>query len=86
MLLLYILVIGLAAGWVADVVVNQRMRPTSWGSVLLVGLAGSLIGGLLVSLLAGDGLHVRPSGLIGSIAGALIVTFTVSALGRRARA
>lgn len=86
MLLLYILVIGLAAGWVADVVVNQRTRPESWGSVLLYGLVGSFIGGLLVSLLAGDGLNLRPSGLIGSTVGALVATFTVSLLGRRSHA
>jgi uncharacterized membrane protein YeaQ/YmgE (transglycosylase-associated protein family) len=38
------------------------------------GIAGSFVGGLLASLLAGDGLELRPSGLIGSIVGAVIVT------------
>jgi uncharacterized membrane protein YeaQ/YmgE (transglycosylase-associated protein family) len=32
------------------------------------------VGGLLASLIAGDGLRFRPSGLIGSILGAVIVT------------
>ena len=32
------------------------------------------MGGLLFSLLAGDGLALRPSGLIGSIIGAIVVT------------
>lgn len=41
---------------------------------LISGLVGSFVGGLLVSLLAGDGLSIRPSGLIGSIIGALVVT------------
>ena len=38
------------------------------------GLLGSLVGGLLVSLLAGDGLELRLSGIIGSLVGAVIVT------------
>ena len=73
MLILLILVIGLAAGWIADVVVNQRMRPDDWTAVLGLGLVGSLVGGLLASLLAGDGLDIRPSGLIGSTVGALLI-------------
>jgi uncharacterized membrane protein YeaQ/YmgE (transglycosylase-associated protein family) len=32
-------------------------------------LIGSFVGGLLVSLLAGDGLSFRPSGIIGSLVG-----------------
>ena len=58
MLLLAILVIGLAAGWIGDVVVNRRMRPPSWGRVFVYGLIGSFVGGLLISLLAGDGLNL----------------------------
>ena len=73
MLILIILVIGLAAGWVADMVVNQRGRPDDWTFALLTGLAGSFVGGLLASLLAGDGLDIRPSGLFGSTIGALLI-------------
>ena len=82
MLILAIIVLGLAAGWVADMAVNKRSRPDDWGSVLLLGLVGSFVGGLLVSLLFGDGLALRPSGLIGSIVGALLVT-AVAARRRR---
>ena len=39
------------------------------------GLIGSFVGGLLASLIAGDGLAFKPSGVIGSIVGAVIVTF-----------
>jgi uncharacterized membrane protein YeaQ/YmgE (transglycosylase-associated protein family) len=84
MLILLILVIGLAAGWIADVVVNQRMRPDDWTSVLGLGLVGSLVGGLLASLLAGDGLDIRPSGLIGSTVGALLIA-GVAARNRQSR-
>jgi uncharacterized membrane protein YeaQ/YmgE (transglycosylase-associated protein family) len=41
---------------------------------LVAGLAGSFVGGLLGSLLAGEGLELRPSGIIGSLVGAVIVT------------
>ena len=36
-------------------------------------MIGSFLGGLLVSLFAGDGIAIRPTGLIGSILGAIIV-------------
>jgi uncharacterized membrane protein YeaQ/YmgE (transglycosylase-associated protein family) len=49
------------------------MRPDDWTAVLGLGLVGSLVGGLLASLLAGDGLDIRPSGLIGSTVGALLI-------------
>ena len=61
MLILAIIVLGLAAGWVADMIVNKRSRPDDWGRVLLLGLVGSFIGGLLVSLLFGDGLACGPA-------------------------
>jgi len=40
----------------------------------------------LISLLAGDGLALRPSGLIGSAAGAIIATLIGSLMGERSRA
>jgi uncharacterized membrane protein YeaQ/YmgE (transglycosylase-associated protein family) len=40
----------------------------------VAGLVGSFVGGLLASLIAGDGLAFKPSGVIGSIIGAIIVT------------
>lgn len=86
MLLLAILVIGLFAGWFADVVVNRRMWPDDWRRVLLFGFVGSFVGGLLISLLAGDGLALRPSGLIGSAVGALIAMLVDSLVVQRSRA
>jgi uncharacterized membrane protein YeaQ/YmgE (transglycosylase-associated protein family) len=70
MLILFIIVFGMAAGWVAQLILG---RGTNWGEALVAGLIGSFVGGLLASLLAGDGLEVRATGLIGSIAGAVIV-------------
>ena len=45
-----------------------------WGLALAAGLIGSLVGGLLFSLIAGDGIELRASGLIGSFIGAVLVT------------
>jgi uncharacterized membrane protein YeaQ/YmgE (transglycosylase-associated protein family) len=41
---------------------------------IVAGLAGSFVGGLLFNLLTGDGIDLAPSGLIGSLIGAVIVT------------
>ena len=71
MLILAIIVFGMAAGWVAQMILGRGSG--NWGEALLAGLIGSFVGGLLFSLLAGDGLNFRPSGIIGTIVGAIIV-------------
>jgi len=75
MLILGIIVFGMAIGWVAQLLLGQahRGRQNDWWEALVAGLLGSFIGGLLVSLISGDGLDFRPSGVIGSIAGAVLV-------------
>jgi uncharacterized membrane protein YeaQ/YmgE (transglycosylase-associated protein family) len=85
MLLLAILVVGLMAGWVAHLVVG-RNTPDSWSTHLVVGLAGSLLAGLTVSLLAGDGLRLRLTGLLGSIAGAIVILAVWELIDSRNRA
>jgi uncharacterized membrane protein YeaQ/YmgE (transglycosylase-associated protein family) len=72
-LLLTIVVLGLAAGWVANLLLGGGTRPANWGELLAAGLIGSLVGGLVLSAIFGDGLEIRPSGLIGSVLGAVIV-------------
>jgi uncharacterized membrane protein YeaQ/YmgE (transglycosylase-associated protein family) len=72
MLILAMIVLGLAAGWVAQLVLGAG-RQIDWELALVTGLIGSFVGGLLASLVAGDGLRIRPSGLIGSIVGAIVV-------------
>ena len=83
MLILAIIVVGLAAGWVAHLLVG-RGQP-NWGQLFVIGIVGSFVGGLLGSLLFGDGLELRPSGLIGSILGAVLVLLAVRAIGERPR-
>jgi uncharacterized membrane protein YeaQ/YmgE (transglycosylase-associated protein family) len=71
-ILLFILVWGMFAGWVAHLLL-ARNQPINWAELLVVGLAGSFVGGLLISLVSGDGLALRPSGIIGSILGAVVL-------------
>ena len=79
MLILGILGFGILAGFLAQLIMGESRgffrgeTRVDWGRALIVGLAGSFVGGLLVSLLAGDGLALRPSGLIGSVVGAVIL-------------
>lgn len=73
MLIFAIVGLGFLAGFVANAIVSGGMFPDDWTEVLVAGIAGSFVGGLLVSLLSGDGLALRPSGIVGSIAGAVIV-------------
>ncbi len=76
MLILGLIVFGMGVGWVAQLIVGGR-ESVDWGQAIVVGLAGSFVGGLLVSLIAGDGLALRPSGIIGSILGAVLLVLVV---------
>ena len=70
-----IIVFGMVIGALAQLIVGgKNMWNIDWGLAIVAGLVGSFVGGLLISLLAGDGLNFRPSGIIGSLVGALIVT------------
>jgi uncharacterized membrane protein YeaQ/YmgE (transglycosylase-associated protein family) len=72
-LIFAIIGLGCIAGYLANAILGGGMFPDNWGEVLIAGVAGSFVGGLIVSLLSGDGLAIRPSGIIGSIVGAVIV-------------
>ena len=74
MLILGILLFGMVVGAAAQLLLRKGSRGINWTTALVAGLVGSFVGGLLVSLLAGDGLSLRPSGLIGSLVGAILVT------------
>lgn len=72
--LLWLLIIGLVAGLLARLIVPGR-DSMSLVATLVIGVAGSLVGGLLLGLVTG-GLRDRgfgPAGLIGSVIGAVIV-------------
>ncbi|USI92358.1 GlsB/YeaQ/YmgE family stress response membrane protein [Rhodococcus pyridinivorans] len=85
MLIIGIILFGLLVGAVAQLVVGRSGTGIDWTLALVAGVGGSFIGRLLISLLAGDGLELRPSGIIGSLAGAIIVTAAWSAWKSRSR-
>jgi uncharacterized membrane protein YeaQ/YmgE (transglycosylase-associated protein family) len=74
MLIIGILVFGMAIGALAQMILGRSSTRIDWGMALVAGLVGSFVGGLLISLIAGDGLSLRPSGIIGSLIGAAIVS------------
>jgi uncharacterized membrane protein YeaQ/YmgE (transglycosylase-associated protein family) len=74
MLLLGIILFGMLIGAAAQLIVGRSAKGVDWGRALAAGIVGSFIGGLIISLISGDGLAFRPSGIIGSLAGAVIVT------------
>lgn len=74
MLLLAIILFGMLVGAAAQLILGRSSRGIDWSMAFVAGLVGSFVGGLLISLLAGDGLELRASGIIGSIIGAVIVT------------
>ena len=82
MILIGILGIGMLAGWVAGFITGMNDR-IDWGTRIIAGLSGSFVGGILGSLLFGDGLSLRPSGIFGSIIGAIIVLAVWQGLGSK---
>ena len=66
--ILVFIFVGMVAGWAASLLIRRDMHPTDWGVLFIIGVAGSLIAGILINLLMGDGFKVRPGGVIGSIA------------------
>ena len=74
MLIIGLVLFGMLIGGAAQLLLGRSRRGIDWASAFVCGLAGSFDGGLLISLLAGDGLALRPSGIIGSLAGASILT------------
>ncbi len=78
--LIYFLLIGLAAGWLA----GKIMKGHRFGVVgnLVVGVIGAVLGGVLLRLVG-----LVPSGLIGSLVsatvGAVVLLFLLQKFGRR---
>jgi uncharacterized membrane protein YeaQ/YmgE (transglycosylase-associated protein family) len=85
MLIIAIILFGMLIGAGAQMLLGRSASGIDWPMAFASGLLGSLVGGLLVSLLSGDGLELRASGIIGSLVGAVIVTAAWQWLhGRRA--
>jgi uncharacterized membrane protein YeaQ/YmgE (transglycosylase-associated protein family) len=74
MLVLAIILFGMLVGAGAQLILGRKHGRIDWTTAIVAGLVGSFIGGLLSSLLSGDGLDLKPSGIIGSLVGALVIT------------
>jgi uncharacterized membrane protein YeaQ/YmgE (transglycosylase-associated protein family) len=88
--ILYLVIVGLVAGFIARLLVPGR-DPLSIGGTIVLGIVGSFIGGLLGYLLFGvdfDEGAIQASGIIGSIVGAVIALLVYRRVnqGRTARA
>ena len=84
MLILAIVLLGMLAGGIAWLLVRGRPATIRWPEAFAAGVAGSFVGGLIASLLSGDGLQIRPSGVLGSTVGAVVVLLLWGAVrGRR---
>lgn len=85
-LIISMLILGLIAGAIARLLVPGKQH-MSWGMTLVLGLIGSFVGGFLGYLIFGkDADHgfFQPSGIIGSILGAIIALLVWNAVsGRR---
>ena len=82
--ILSMIIIGLVAGLIARAIVPGRHSMGMLATILL-GIVGSFVGGLLGSLFSSDGnlVDLRPSGLLWSIIGAIVVLLLVGLAGRR---
>ncbi len=78
--LIYFLLIGLAAGWLA----GKIMKGRSFGLLgnLVIGVIGAILGGFVFRLVG-----LLPTGLLGSLiaatAGAVLLLFVLQKFGRR---
>lgn len=85
--LLYLVLLGIVAGFVARALVPGR-DPIGFGGTVLLGIVGSFVGGFLGDVLFRsdtEDVGLRPSGVIGSIIGAVVALLVYNAATRRNR-
>jgi uncharacterized membrane protein YeaQ/YmgE (transglycosylase-associated protein family) len=78
------IVVGLIAGLIARAIMPGA-DPMGWIGTILLGIVGSFVGGFLAATLLHRGTDnpFEPSGIIGSIIGALIVLWIYRMVKRR---
>lgn len=78
------IIIGLIAGLIARAILPGRQSMGLLATTLL-GMVGSLVGGLVGSLFVRDGrlFDLHPSGILMSVVGAIVVLLLVGATSRR---
>lgn len=83
--IIFLLVIGLVAGFAARALVPGR-DPMGVGATIVLGVVGSFVGGFLAWALFGKDFNqgaLQPSGVIGSIIGAVIALLVYRAVSGR---
>jgi uncharacterized membrane protein YeaQ/YmgE (transglycosylase-associated protein family) len=76
------IVVGLIAGVIARFLVPGP-DPMGWIGTIVLGIIGSFVGGFLANLIFGGTLAISPSGIVGSIIGAIIVLLIWRQVGGR---
>ena len=87
LLILTIVIVGFIAGALARLLVPGR-DPLGIGATVLLGIVGSFVGGFLGYVLFGKDLAggaLQPSGLVGSVIGAVIALLVWRAVAHRGR-
>jgi uncharacterized membrane protein YeaQ/YmgE (transglycosylase-associated protein family) len=85
--IIVLIIVGAIAGFIARALVPGR-DPMGIGQTIVLGVVGSFIGGFLGALIFGkDALEglLQPSGIIGSIIGAVIALLIYRAVSGRSR-
>jgi uncharacterized membrane protein YeaQ/YmgE (transglycosylase-associated protein family) len=80
-----LIIVGLIAGFIARALVPGR-DPMGIGATILLGIVGSFVGGFLGWAIFGKDFSegaLQPSGIIGSIVGAVIALLIYNAVSRR---
>jgi uncharacterized membrane protein YeaQ/YmgE (transglycosylase-associated protein family) len=76
------LIVGLIAGFIARALVPGP-DPMGWLGTMVLGIVGSFVGGVLLSLVTTGNFEISATGIIGSIVGAIIVLLIWRAMGGR---
>ncbi|MBL7490597.1 GlsB/YeaQ/YmgE family stress response membrane protein [Frankia sp. AgB1.9] len=83
--IIFWLLLGLVAGAIARFLVPGR-DPMGWVGTIVLGIVGSFLGGFLGYLIFGKDLNegaLQPSGIVGSIIGAIVVLLVYRAATHR---
>ena len=84
--IVWMIVVGLIAGLLARAIMPGS-DPMGWIATILLGIVGSFVGGFLANVFLGrstaSGSAFEPTGIIGSVIGALIVLWIYRMVKRR---